>query len=107
MYMCTCMYVCLCAVRLAASYHLGAREQCVNLLAHFKMGYCILSYYSVDDLTAYPSQVVVRSREFRRENRERSVRQYFYGTKQNTLFPFSFEVEFSDVQIYKVGGNAL
>lgn len=51
-----------------------------------------------------PAQVVVRSREFRRRTREEAVKEYFYGQKPHALFPFSFDVPFSDVKIYKIGG---
>ena len=47
----------------------------------------------------------MRSRDFRRRNREEAVREYFYGRKPHTLFPFSFEVPFAEVQIYKIGGK--
>ena len=32
------------------------------------------------------------------------LREYFYGKKPHTLFPFSFDVSFSDVEIFKIGG---
>ena len=49
----------------------------------------------------------MRSREFRRRTREEAVREYFYGKRgsKNALFPFSFEVPFSSVSIYKIGGK--
>ena len=34
-----------------------------------------------------------------------AVREYFYGKPGGTsYFPFSFDVPFSEVQIYKIGG---
>lgn len=53
----------------------------------------------------YLVQVVVRTREFRRKTREDVVREYFYGKKPHPLSPFSFEVSFSDVEIFKIGGR--
>lgn len=47
----------------------------------------------------------MRTREFRRRNREDALREYFYGRKPHLLSPFSFEVAFSEVQIYKIGGG--
>lgn len=47
----------------------------------------------------------MRTREFRRRSRDEVVREYFYGKKPHTFFPFSFEVQFSEVQIYKIGGE--
>ena len=49
----------------------------------------------------------MRSRPFRRTSRDEVVREYFYGKKPQTFFPFSFEVPFSEVQIYKIGGEGL
>ncbi len=52
-------------------------------------------------------QVVVRSREFRKMSRHQATREYFYGKKSHRLFPFSFEVSFSDVQLFKIGGKGV
>lgn len=49
--------------------------------------------------------MVVRTREFRRKTREDVVREYFYGKNPWPLSPFSFEVSFSDVEIFKIGGD--
>ena len=49
----------------------------------------------------------MRTREFRRRSRDEVVREYFYGKKPHTFFPFSFEVQFSEVQIYKIGAPAV
>ncbi|XP_071504776.1 polyribonucleotide 5'-hydroxyl-kinase Clp1-like [Diadema antillarum] len=46
--------------------------------------------------------VVERSQNFRRFTRDEKVREYFYGFG-GCLYPHSFEVKFSDVEIYKVG----
>ena len=52
-----------------------------------------------------PYQVVVRSKEFRKKTRDEGVREYFYGKKGlNSYFPFNFEVSFSEVKIFKIGG---
>ena len=33
------------------------------------------------------------------------MREYFYGKKgPNSFFPFSFDVRFSDIELYKIGG---
>ncbi len=50
-------------------------------------------------------QVVVRSREFRRQSRNSALREYFYGKEPHPLFPFSFDVPFADVKIFKIGGR--
>ena len=53
-------------------------------------------------------QTVVRSREFRKRHRDDVVREYFYGKKRfYSYFPFSFEVPFSQISIYKIGGMKL
>ena len=53
-------------------------------------------------------QVVARSRVFRRAIRDNAVREYFYGKSGiNSLFPFSFDVKFSDVEIFKIGGKCV
>ena len=48
-------------------------------------------------------QVVTRSQPFRRESRNERIRQYFYGIRNN-FYPHTFEVKFSDVKIFKIGG---
>lgn len=52
-------------------------------------------------------QVVVRSRDFRRQSRNYAVREYFYGKEPRNLFPFSFDVPFAEVTIFKIGGTIL
>ena len=53
-----------------------------------------------------PVQVVQRSRTYRKESRKEAVREYFYGKLGGTAyFPYSFDVAFSEVQLYKIGGN--
>lgn len=52
-----------------------------------------------------PTQVVVRGREFRRTARNRAMREYFYGKEPKSLFPFSFDVAFAEIKIFKIGGN--
>ena len=46
----------------------------------------------------------MRTREFRKKTREEVVREYFYGKNPHVLSPFSFDVSFSDVEIFKIGG---
>ncbi|KAM9409982.1 polyribonucleotide 5'-hydroxyl-kinase Clp1-like [Pholidichthys leucotaenia] len=51
--------------------------------------------------------VVERSKECRREARDDKIREYFYGFRGVSFFPFSFEVRFSDVRIYKIGAPSI
>ena len=48
-------------------------------------------------------QVVERSQHARAEARDMKIRDYFYGVKNN-LFPHTFEVKFSEVKLFKIGG---
>ena len=50
-------------------------------------------------------QVVGRSTAFRRQSRHQVTREYFYGKKSHRLFPFSFDVKFSEVEMLKIGGE--
>lgn len=45
----------------------------------------------------------MRSSDCRRTARDERVREYFYGIK-DSFYPHSFEVKFSDVKLYKIGG---
>ena len=40
----------------------------------------------------------------RRNSRDNRVRDYFYGKKSN-LYPHIFEVKFSEIKIFKIGGK--
>ncbi|KAK7922096.1 hypothetical protein WMY93_008998 [Mugilogobius chulae] len=51
--------------------------------------------------------VVERSKECRREARDDKIREYFYGFRGITFYPFSYEVRFSDVRIYKIGAPSI
>lgn len=51
--------------------------------------------------------VVERSKECRRDARDEKIREYFYGFRGLSFFPFSFEVRFSDVRIYKIGAPSI
>lgn len=51
--------------------------------------------------------VVERSKECRREVRDEKIREYFYGFRGVSFYPFSFEVRFSDVRIYKIGAPSI
>ncbi len=46
----------------------------------------------------------MRSREFRKKSRHLATKEYFYGKQSQKLFPFSFDVPFSEVQLFKIGG---
>lgn len=50
--------------------------------------------------------VVERSKNLRSEARDARIREYFYG-KRTPLYPHSFDVKWSDIQIRKVGAPAL
>ena len=44
----------------------------------------------------------------RRASRDERIREYFYGKKgPMSFFPFTFDVNFSDVKIYKIGGEEI
>eukprot|EP00118_Oscarella_pearsei_P027672 m.311271 g.311271 ORF g.311271 m.311271 type:complete len:432 (+) comp63879_c0_seq1:45-1340(+) len=47
--------------------------------------------------------VVVRNRSVRNDARMQAVRKYFYGTVKESLYPHSFDVGFSDVEVFKIG----
>ena len=44
---------------------------------------------------------------FRAETRDYRIKKYFYGTKIKPLFPFSFEIPFTQISIYKIGATKL
>lgn len=48
-----------------------------------------------------------RSKSARAESRDQSIREYFYGTPKNSLYPHSFDVKWSEIKIYKIGAPAL
>ena len=48
--------------------------------------------------------MVVRGQEYRKKSRHHAVREYFYGKKPQDFFPFSFDVTFAEIKIFKVGG---
>ncbi|XP_059541975.1 polyribonucleotide 5'-hydroxyl-kinase Clp1-like isoform X2 [Myotis daubentonii] len=50
--------------------------------------------------------VVERSQDFRRECRDKRIREYFYGFR-GCFYPHAFHVKFSDVKIYRVGAPAV
>uniref|UniRef100_A0A1A9W0M8 Protein CLP1 homolog n=1 Tax=Glossina brevipalpis TaxID=37001 RepID=A0A1A9W0M8_9MUSC len=50
--------------------------------------------------------VVERSKDLRAENRDLRIKEYFYGHK-TPLYPFSFEVKFADLKLYKIGAPPL
>ena len=49
-------------------------------------------------------KVVERSQKSRAESRNAKIREYFYGL-HNNLYPHTFEVKFTEVEIYKIGGT--
>ncbi|XP_060525538.1 protein CLP1 homolog isoform X2 [Cylas formicarius] len=51
--------------------------------------------------------VVERSKHVRTEARDQRIREYFYGTPKNSLYPHSFDVKFSEIKIFKIGAPAL
>ncbi|KAJ8935027.1 hypothetical protein NQ314_013052 [Rhamnusium bicolor] len=51
--------------------------------------------------------VVERSKSTRSEARDQRIREYFYGTPKNSLYPHSFDMKFSEFKIYKIGAPAL
>lgn len=51
--------------------------------------------------------VVVRSREFRRASRLGATKEYFYGRGPHPLFPFSFDVSFASIKLFKIGAPAV
>ena len=51
--------------------------------------------------------MVERTRKLRVEARDARVRSYFYGTEKTNLFPYSFEVPFDKLRVYKVGAPNL
>lgn len=52
-------------------------------------------------------KVVERSQKQRAEGRDARVSEYFYGSPSNQLYPHSFDVKLSDVQVYKIGAPSL
>ncbi|MFH4973785.1 hypothetical protein AB6A40_000494 [Gnathostoma spinigerum] len=48
-----------------------------------------------------------RSREMRIASRNAAVHKYFYGTRASPLYPHSFDVNFDEVLICKIGGEKL
>ncbi|XP_037935289.1 protein CLP1 homolog [Teleopsis dalmanni] len=50
--------------------------------------------------------VVERSRDLRNESRDGRIKEYFYGNR-TPLYPFSFEVKFQDLKLYKIGAPPL
>jgi polyribonucleotide 5'-hydroxyl-kinase len=51
--------------------------------------------------------VVERSKSVRSEARDQRIREYFYGTPKNSMYPHSFDVKWSEIKIYKIGAPAL
>ena len=51
-----------------------------------------------------PLQVVERSRKARINSRDKTVRNYFYGPR-NQLHAHGYYVNFSEVKIFKIGGK--
>ena len=63
-------------------------------------------YYAHILFSIYFLQVVVRSKSVRRANRIERIHEYFYGKKGPlSFFPYTFDINFSDVKIYKIGGK--
>ncbi|XP_017090803.2 protein CLP1 homolog [Drosophila bipectinata] len=51
--------------------------------------------------------VVERSKELRHESRDLRMKEYFYGNPRAPFYPFSFEVKFQDLRLYKIGAPPL
>lgn len=51
--------------------------------------------------------VVERSKELRHEARDQRIKEYFYGNTRAPFYPFSFEVKFQDLRLYKIGAPPL
>ncbi|KAB0804028.1 hypothetical protein PPYR_00998 [Photinus pyralis] len=51
--------------------------------------------------------VVERSQTARSEARDLRIREYFYGTPKNSVYPHSFDIKWSEVKIFKIGAPAL
>ena len=48
--------------------------------------------------------MVERSQKSRIDARDAKIKEYYYGIK-NSLFPHTFDVKFSEVKIFKIGGK--
>ncbi|KAL7737194.1 hypothetical protein ACLKA6_005387 [Drosophila palustris] len=51
--------------------------------------------------------VVERSKGLRHESREQRIKEYFYGNIRAPFYPFSFEVKFQDLRLFKIGAPPL
>ncbi|CAH0551674.1 unnamed protein product [Brassicogethes aeneus] len=51
--------------------------------------------------------VVERSKTARSESRDQRIREYFYGTPKNSMYPHSFDVKWSEIKLYKIGAPPL
>ncbi|KAH8384634.1 hypothetical protein KR093_003772 [Drosophila rubida] len=51
--------------------------------------------------------VVERSKGLRHESREQRIKEYFYGNVRTPFYPFSFEVKFQDLRLFKIGAPPL
>lgn len=47
-----------------------------------------------------PKNVRIKARDLR-------IREYFYGTQKNPLYPHSFDVKFSEIKVFKIGAPPL
>lgn len=50
--------------------------------------------------------VVERTKAFRADTRDLRLRDYFYGFR-TPIYPFSFEVKWSEIKVYKIGAPPL
>ncbi|CAD5113262.1 DgyrCDS2440 [Dimorphilus gyrociliatus] len=51
--------------------------------------------------------VVERTRTVRETTRDKKIYEYFYGTREQALYPHTFEVQWSSVKFFKIGGPDL
>ncbi len=47
-----------------------------------------------------------KSHDLRIQMKNQRIREYFYGTKAN-LYPYSFDIKFNELKIFKVGAPQL
>ncbi|CAG9765695.1 unnamed protein product [Ceutorhynchus assimilis] len=51
--------------------------------------------------------VVEISKSTRSENRDQRIREYFYGTPKNQLYPHPFDLKWSEIKLFKIGAPPL
>lgn len=51
--------------------------------------------------------VVELSKNVRIKARDLRIKEYFYGTPKNPLYPHSFDVKFAEIKVFKIGAPPL